>query len=302
MTARLDTETLHWGFSTLGCPEFSFQEACELASEFQIRAIELRSLWGRVDLPSCMAAAGITAERAFALLAEHSLCVPVAGSSFKLIANDAAGRAEFLEYCEWAESWRIPNVRVFGGGEWGDTLKESDYQKGAETVRWWREVKETRKWQLDLLLETHDSFSASTPCCELMKRLEEPLGIIWDSHHTWRLGGEKPNVSWARLGEWVRHVHIKDSVDQPSARHAYTYVLPGEGQAPLAEILGVLRENEFAGIVSLEWERMWHPYLLPLRAALSHLRLQPWFKNSGARSESKVRSRQIPETQRQTLA
>jgi sugar phosphate isomerase/epimerase len=268
---------LRWGFSTLGCPEFSLEEACKLAAEFQLDALELRSLWGRVDLPQCAAELGISPDQARALLSRFHLRVPVAGSSFKLVGNDVASRADFLDYCRWAESWHIPNVRVFGGGTWGQPLGESDYGHAVETVTWWRREKKDRGWKLEMWLETHDAFSASAPCCELMRRLAEPLGIIWDSHHTWRLGEEKSSASWARLGQWIRHVHIKDSIDKPSARHPYTYVLPGEGQAPLAEIIGTLRDHHFSGIVSLEWERLWHPYLLPLRSALNHLRLQPWF-------------------------
>jgi len=302
MTARLDTEPLHWGFSTLGCPEFSLSEACELAAEFHLRALELRSLWGRVDLPACMAESGITAEKARSLFAPSHISVPVAGSSFKLVGNDSASRAEFLDYCEWAQSWGIPNARVFGGGTWGHPLTEADYNQAAETVAWWRQEKKVRRWKIEMLLETHDAFSASGPCCELIKRLDEPLGIIWDSHHTWRLGGENPAASWSRLGEWVRHVHLKDSIDKPSARHPYTYVLPGEGQTPLAEIVRVLREHEFSGIISLEWERLWHPYLLPLRSALSHLRLQPWFNVASGESRQKPNYQQLSdETPRRSL-
>jgi sugar phosphate isomerase/epimerase len=128
-----------------------------------------------------------------------------------------------------------------------------------------------------MLLETHDAFSASAPCAELMRRLDAPLEVIWDSHHTWRLGGESPADSWACLSPWARHVHVKDSIDKPSARHPFTYVLPGDGQAPLAEIVGLLRAQQFAGVVSLEWEKLWHPYLPPLRAALIQLQAQPWF-------------------------
>jgi len=302
MTARLDTQPLHWGFSTLGCPELSFAEACELAAEFHLRPIELRSLWGRVDLPACMAQFGVTADKARSLLAHSNAFVPVAGSSFKLVGNNSNSRAEFLDYCEWAQSWGIPNVRVFGGGTWGQPVTEAEYNHAAETVDWWRRERNSRGWQLEMLLETHDSFSASAPCCELMKRLDNPLGIIWDSHHTWRLGEEKPATTWSRLGEWVRHVHVKDSIDKPSARHPYTYVLPGEGQAPLAEIVRVLREHDFSGIVSLEWERLWHPYLLPLRSALSHLRLQPWFHSATGEPTQKVNHQQLSdEAQRRSI-
>ena len=128
-----------------------------------------------------------------------------------------------------------------------------------------------------MLLETHDAFSASEPCEKLVAQLDEPVGIIWDSHHTWRLGGESPAESWSRLSAWIRHVHIKDSIDKPSARHPYTYVLPGDGQAPLGEIVGLLRENSFSGAVSMEWEKLWHPYLPPLRSALERMKELSWY-------------------------
>ena len=59
-----------------------------------------------------------------------------------------------------------------------------------------------------------------------MRRLAPPLRLIWDSHHTWRLGGESLKFTWEHLGPGLRHVHVKDSVDKPSARHPFTYVLP----------------------------------------------------------------------------
>ena len=130
------------------------------------------------------------------------------------------------------------------------------------------------------MLETHDAFSASGPCCELRARLREPIGIIWDSHHTWRLGGESPHESWSQLSQWIRHVHVKDSITKPSARHPYTYVLPGDGEMPLSQVVEVLGEHHFTGTIALEWERLWHPNLPPLREALTRLQAQPWFLTS----------------------
>ena len=46
---------------------------------------------------------------------------------------------------------------------------------------------------------------------------------------------------------------------------------------PLGQIVELLNEHQFAGTVSLEWERLWHPYLPPLREALTQLEVQPWF-------------------------
>jgi sugar phosphate isomerase/epimerase len=284
MIAQPDSVPLRWGFSTLGCPELTLPQVCTLAAEFGMPNVELRALCGRVDLPACAAEMGWLPDLAAKLVSGHGCRLVVAGSSFKLVGNDAAMRAEFLQYCDWADSWRAPYVRVFGGGTWGQGLRNEDFEQAADTVRWWRREKEGRGWRTEMLLETHDAFSASAPCVELMRRLATPVGVIWDSHHTWRLGGERPADSWANLSGWVRHVHVKDSIDKPSARHPFTYVLPGDGQAPLAEIVGILRTDGFAGVASLEWEKLWHPYLPPLPTALSQLQGQPWFD---ARSQAK---------------
>jgi sugar phosphate isomerase/epimerase len=182
-----------------------------------------------------------------------------------------------LEFCGWADSLKIPYVRVFGGGKWGTPLTEEDFRSAVENVNWWRAESRKLCWQHEILLETHDTFAASGPCLELNSRLAQPLHLIWDSHHTWRYGSESPAESWRKIGHLVRHVHFKDSVDKPSARHPYTYVPCGEGQMPLGETMTVLRQNNFAGGVSLEWEKLWHPYLCPLSIELNGVRHQSWF-------------------------
>jgi len=282
--------TLSWGFSTLGCAELSLPEICELLSEFGLHDLELRAVDGRIDLPQWAVDTDWQPYRATALLAKHNIQFRVAGSSFKLAGNEEASRAEMVAFCTWADSWGARYVRAFGGGTWGQQLTEADYDQAAQTVAWWQQEKRERGWRLELLLETHDAFSASGPCRKLLARLPEPIGIIWDAHHTWRLGGETPRTSWSNLSQWIRHVHLKDSVAKPpSRRHPFTYVLPGDGEIPLGGTIEVLRQYHFAGTVSLEWERLWHPYLPPLREALTRLQAQPWFPAS-VKSANEVRS------------
>jgi sugar phosphate isomerase/epimerase len=275
MTVPLD---LQWCFSTLGCPEASLADACDLAQQFLISAIELRSLGNTVALPQLFAKSGWTPSFVSEICAQHSVRLAVAGSSFKLISPDPGERASLVTFCAWADALKIPYVRIFGGGKWGTPLAEEDFQTAARNLEWWEAERSARGWQLEWLLETHDAFAASEPCLRLNERLRTPLNLIWDSHHTWRYAGEPPAETWRRLGRFVRHVHFKDSIDRPSARHPYTYVPCGEGQMPLAETAAVLRGNHFTGGVSLEWEKLWHPYLPPLSAALDGLRKQPWFR------------------------
>jgi len=280
MTGPVNATGLSWGVSTLGCAELSFPEICKLLREFNLRELEIRAVDGRTDLPRWAAETSWTPLRATALLAQHQIQFRVAGSSFKLVGNDEKSRAEMLAFCQWADSWGAQYVRAFGGGTWGQSLTEADYDQAAWTVAWWQQEKKLRGWRIELLLETHDGFSASGPCHKLLARLREPIGIIWDTHHTWRLGGESPRESWSQLSNWIRHIHIKDSVAKPSARHPYTYVLPGDGEMPLGRVVNLLTEHHFAGAISLEWERLWHPYLPPLREALARLEAQRWFVTS----------------------
>lgn len=261
----------------MGCPAASLAEACSLAAEYLIPAIELRSLNNTIDLPRLFATSGWTPAVTRDICKQNCVQLAGAGSSFKLISPDPAERAALVEFCDWANPLGIPYVRTFGGGKWGTPLTDEDFQQAVRNLEWWRAEKSARGWKLELLLETHDAFAASGPCLRLNERLDAPLNLIWDSHHTWRYAGESPTETWQRIGPFVRHVHFKDSVDRPSARHPYTYVLCGEGQMPLAETIHILRADKFTGAVSLEWEKLWHPYMPSLSVALAGLRQQPWF-------------------------
>jgi sugar phosphate isomerase/epimerase len=84
-------------------------------------------------------------------------------------------------------------------------------------------------------------------------------------------------VTWPAIRDLVVHVHVKDSIAVPSAKHPWTYVLPGAGRFPIAPLLEALRADEFAGSVSLEWERMWHPYLPSLDEALTAATKNRWW-------------------------
>jgi sugar phosphate isomerase/epimerase len=277
MTAPLDFCGLRHCFSTLGCADLSFPEICQLAAEFSVPGIELRGIGGRMDMPEYCAEQSLTPARVTRISGQNHTQTVVAGSSIKLTSASEKDRAEFVAFCTWADALQIPYVRVFGGGTWGTPLSDADYAHAAGFIQWWRKEKSDRLWQVELLMETHDAFSASSPCLRLNQLLPKPLHLIWDSHHTWRLGGESPEHTWSLLAPLVRHVHVKDSVDRPSARHPYTYVLPGEGQMPLREVMAPLQKDGFKGFVSLEWERFWHPYLPSLREALAVMQRRMWF-------------------------
>lgn len=255
----------------MGCPELDLRGVVQLAKEHGVNCLELRALAGTSDLPAYFSELKGDARAARDLLRKAGTPARVLGTSFKLVGDDEKGREALIAFARLAEELEAPYLRIFGGGTWGKGLGESEYSEALDVIAWWRALRESNGWQTDILVETHDAFSASPPVLEMFRRLGGGVGLIWDSHHTWRLGGESPAATWKQIGPYVRHVHVKDSVGIPSARHPYTYVDPGTGQMPMGEVMATLRRSGYDGAVSLEWEKMWHPYLSDLGTALGSM-------------------------------
>jgi sugar phosphate isomerase/epimerase len=82
---------------------------------------------------------------------------------------------------------------------------------------------------------------------------------------------------WRLIRDHVRHIHVKDSIDDNQVPAGYSYVLPGNSTFPMRELLSALCTDEYNGVLSLEWERHWHPQLPPLDAALSAAQQRSWW-------------------------
>lgn len=244
------------GFSSMGQPELSFEAFEVLAKEFHMDFLELRSLAGSLDLPSCFQNMGH---------AKPSIPVRLLASSLQLAMATPADVEEFLRFGELAEKLKTPYVRVFGGGSFGDPVTDVMLQRAADVVETLRGHIRQEGWTFEILIETHSAFSSSRHCTSLNRLLSEPLGVLWDSHHTWKLAREDLAVSWGLLGPCVRHVHYKDS---RTVGDSSRLVLPGQGEFPTGMLLELLCREGYRGGLSLEWEKLWHPELPPLRDAL----------------------------------
>ncbi len=164
----------------------------------------------------------------------------------------------------------VPYIRAFFGGNWGEALEDGSLGRAAQNVMKLRSIAGSEGWTGEFLVETHGIFAASPACEALNARLEIPVAILWDSHHTWRLGRENLDETWDHIGKWVRHIHFKDSVEDPSEPTGYRYVLPGHGGFPAAALIRLLVRAHYTGGVSLEWEKLWHSGIPPLPLALKH--------------------------------
>ncbi len=256
--------------SSLGCPELSLEETLALAARHGLDAVELRTLEGTTDLPALFARRYGTPEKLAALVAAQPVRIVALDTSLRLADHQPGDWAAFLTFVPWAEALGVRWLRVFDGGTPGGPP-----QPMLTTWESWRAHRAQAGWKADVMIETHDSLFTGAAIADFVARAPG-AAILWDSHHTWKKGGEDPLATWARVRPHVVHVHVKDSVSRPSARHPFTYVLPGDGEFPMAPLRARLAA-EFTATVSLEWERQWHPYLPPLDDALRVAAERKWW-------------------------
>lgn len=264
--------TYRYAFSTLGCPELTLDGVIDLAARHYVDAVELRTLENSLDLPALFAKQGLGS--VWESARRHpSVQLLSLSTSFRLAGSTEADRAAFLDYVDWAEKLGVKWLRVFDGGHPGDP---ASVDEAIATLRWWKQLRAERYWRSDVMVETHDGLVAAP---ELLRVCHEVEGVhlLWDAHNTWRKTGENPVDLWARIAPHVVHLHVKDSVSQASEFLPYTYVLPGEGEFPMGPLVAALNRDHYAGAVSLEWERQWHPQLPPLEDALHAARQRRWW-------------------------
>lgn len=263
---------LQWTFSSLGCPELDLPQIIDLAQRHKIKNLELRTIEQRLDLPLLFMERFGEPPRLKDFLDAAGIRVMALDTSLALVGNSDNQRAEMLRFLPWAEALGTRYLRVFDGGSFAPRLAPQDLVAALDTIRWWRKQRAANGWVADIMVETHDCLTTHEAMLQLQSELEIPVPILWDTHHTWKLGAESPRNTWEAIKDHVVHVHVKDSISRHSGHHPYTYVLPGEGEFDFAGTLEMLRAEAFKGFVSLEWERQWHPYLPALDKALAKIK------------------------------
>lgn len=258
--------TLHWGISTLGCPESNLAEAVEIADRYGIEFLEIRTLNNSVDCQKTLYFP--ENEPVMRRIAAAGRC-RVLDSSFCLTENKEVARKTLLEIARTADDFGIPYIRVFGGGNFGEKLDNERVRYAVDNLAWFRE----QKFGAKLALETHDIASSAQDCRSLQERCDDAFPIIWDAHHTFQLAGESFEESFRVLGKSIIEVHFKDShpVSMPEGCF-YSYDLIGKGTVPLDELFALLEREHCSVPVTLEHEKFWRKQLPEITAELDSWR------------------------------
>ncbi len=249
------------GFSTLGCPQWSWSQILDFAAARGYAAVELRGILTNMDLTKVPELSAEHLDEAKQQLAAHSLSVPCLGASAHMHEMDPIKHAAQLDegrrFIDLAQALGAPYVRVFGNNYVAAVPRADMLAHVAGGLRTLGDY--ARGKNVTVIIESHGDFTDSPALVEILTKADSPnVALLWDAHHTFVSGKEEPEDTVRQLGRYIRHVHLKDSV--PAATEGgRRYVLTGTGQVPVQRQIEALVKLGYRGYYNFEWEKRWHP-------------------------------------------
>ena len=244
---------MKFAFSTLGCPEWGFSDIVSTAKDFGYDGVEIRGIANEIYVPQIREFKEDMAEKTCQKLSSLGLSISCLSSACYLHKPEAVYVEQAKEYIDTAKRLGVPYVRVLGDTD----PQPSKGVKPAEVL--WRLMllaDYAGARNVSLLLETNGVFADSKRMKQFIKEVDSPnVGVLWDIHHPYRYFGETPEQTYENLGEYIRYIHVKDSM---AAGDGVKYTMIGEGDVPIRGALAVLKKNGFDGYVTLEWLKRWY--------------------------------------------
>lgn len=257
-------------FSTLGCPDWNFQQITDFATQHGYKGIELRGIQRQMDLTRCpQFETEENRRQTIALMKEKELRFVGLGSSAKMHLFEGAEREKNLvearNFIKLAEQISCPYVRVFPNNLPKDVDKKTTINliiKGLKELGTY-----AREKKVMVLMETHGDVVYADDIFEIMQATaNNNVGLVWDVANMWTVTKEQPTKVYQQLKKFIRHTHIKDArlVDGKPQ-----YTLLGQGDVPIFEAIEALSKGGYRGYYSFEWEKLWHPEIAEPQIALA---------------------------------
>ena len=232
--------------------------------------IELRGIQMQMDLTKLPEFTGTRIAESRKDVEALGLKISDLGASARMHESDPTARAAQLDegrrFVDLAQRLGVPYVRVFG-----DKIPpgENKADVTARVVDGLRALgQHARGSGVTIILESHGDFTDSATLQDLLTRTAmDTVALLWDAHHTCVAGKEQPAATFAALGKYVRHTHLKDSRPEGADRR---YVLTGTGEVPVRDTVAVLMRGGYKGLYGFEWEKGWHPEIEEPEIAFPH--------------------------------
>lgn len=244
-------------FSTLACPQWTWEEIIASAKKYGYQGVEIRGIQNELHIPNMPQFQPSAIDSTKARLDELGLEIVCLSSACE-IQRESIQR-ETLEqarrYIDIARQLGAPYVRVLADCAASPMGRIDDF-----SVRF--AAKELGKYAqgtgVTVLLENNGVFGDSVRLRALIEDIGmETIGVVWDVNHAFRFFSEDPSFTYDNLKPYIRHVHIKDSFMNGRIQ----YCMPGNGDLPIPAILRLLEFGGYGGYYSLEWLKRWEPEL-----------------------------------------
>lgn len=246
-------------FSTLACPDWTWDRVLSEAARLGYDGIEIRGVNGEMYLPRVTPFLDENLEETKQRLKELGLEICCLGTS--VVFHDprlhesalAEGRASI----DLAQKLGVPYIRVFGD-------KVPDPARRQETIEAvTRGLGELASYAdgtgVTVVQETHGDFTSSAMILEVLERSKgSAKGILWDINHPYKFAGEQMEKTYSLLAPYIKHVHVKDSRGEGARA---VPCLMGQGDLPVKEAVDLLSQGRYSGWLSFEYEKKWHPQI-----------------------------------------
>lgn len=253
-------------FTTLACPDWSWEQIVQKAVEYGYQGLELRGVEGEMDLTK---AAPFTAQRLPATkseLKDRGLAIPCLDTScrFDQAAEIGNNLDEGRRHIDLAAELDAPYIRVFGDRIPDLQSREKIIEqviKGLQVL-----AQHAEGTSVQILLESHGDFARLQNLLDVIQAVNHPhVDVLWDVHHPYRFFSESLADAYEKLKGYIKHVHLKNSV---ATADGVRYCLMGQGDLPVNEVLLLLVNGHYNGWISFEWEKRWHPEIEEPEVAL----------------------------------
>ena len=227
-------------FSTLACPDFTWQEIYSMAKDFDFDGIELRGLGNDIISYKALPFRDSEIDKTVAKLSSLNLEIPClsSGAVLKDAENFDQVVEEVTQYAILAKKLNSSYIRVLGDREPAPE-GEVDDSVVCEALRKLAPIAE--EYNVTLLIETNGVYADTKRLRKLLDDVgSRKVAALWDLHHPYRYFNEKPEETVNNLDEYIKYCHVKDSIMKDGK---ISYRLMGDGDMPLEEMQSLLKER-----------------------------------------------------------
>jgi len=246
-------------FTTLSCPDWSWDKIVSEAVRLGYDGIEIRGIDGEMYIPKATPFIHENIYATIRSLKEKGIKITNLGSGVEFHDMNKFDMylSEGKEYIDLASKLGVPYVRVFGNKILNPAKREETIELISSGLKQLSDYCMNKN--VMCLLETHGDFANVENLMPVLDKVNSPyLGVLWDVEHTFKVYGEDIMEFVDSMVKYIRHVHIKDT---KKGVDCFKLCKIGEGDIPIPRIIDVLNNNGYDGYLSLEWEKKYNPHL-----------------------------------------